>query len=68
MTALRTPLEVALGTRLPLDMDDLDLGNYDAQDEADAARETALLDAATESGEFLYREAVRARVPAMGGE
>lgn len=67
MTPLRTPLEVALGERLPLDMDDLDLGNLEAQDAADEAREARLLDEAIETGEFLYREAVRSANPRFRG-
>lgn len=59
----RTPLEVALDARLALDFDDLDLGDYDAQDAADAAAEAARQLHAEEAGEFLYRQAVRDRVP-----
>lgn len=56
---LRTPLEVALGVELPLDMDDLDLGDYEAVDARDNAHEAALLADAVEAGEDLYAESRR---------
>lgn len=62
MPTLRTPMEVALGHRLPLDFSDLDLGDYDLEERQDEARETQLLDDALEMGDFLYREAIRSRV------
>lgn len=62
----RTPLEAALGTRLALDMSDLDAGNYEAHDAADAAYDTDLLNNAIDMGEYLYRESIRTRVAGMG--
>lgn len=67
MPTLRTPMEVALGHRLPLDFSDLDRGDYELEDRQDAAREADLLAAALDMGDFLYREAVRSRVPRLGG-
>lgn len=54
--ALRTPLEVALGTALPLDFNDLLQGDYDVQETTDEAREAALLSAAMETGDVLMAE------------
>lgn len=53
MAKFRTPLETALETRLPLEMDDLDAGDYDLLDETDALAEAARLSAAIRSGAAL---------------
>jgi hypothetical protein len=53
MARFRTPLETALETRLPLEMDDLDVGNYDVLDGIDAQAEADRLTAALETGAVL---------------
>ena len=54
-TTFRTPLEAALETRLPLEMDDVFLGDHDAQDARDAEQEAEAYVAAVEMGSFLAR-------------
>lgn len=67
MAPLRTPLEVALGERFPLDFADCDYADLDAAEASFEAGEASLLSAAVETGDLLFREAVRASVPRMGG-
>jgi hypothetical protein len=53
MARFRTPLETALETRLPLEMDDLDVGDYDVLDGIDTQAEADRLTAALENGAVL---------------
>lgn len=67
MPVLRTELERTLGERFPLDMTDLDAGDYEALDDRDAADEAERMARALEAGEALYLKAVRSACPRFGG-